>query len=256
MTTRSRLIAANWKMNGDAELVSAMSAALSEAMKKTIDPSKVDVLVCPPNTLLGSFAAERGFSLGGQNVSQHEKGAYTGETSISQLEAVACDYVLLGHSERRELFGETDSLIAEKFLAVAESKLIPVLCIGELLEDREQGNTEQVLQHQLDTVIAMTEAKHWQNAVIAYEPVWAIGTGKTATPEIAQSAHKFVRDYLATQSQTASIASSMKILYGGSMKPENAAELLDQPDIDGGLIGGASLSPESFVEIVNAAANC
>lgn len=251
MTTRKRLIAANWKMNGDTELVSAMSNALSGLKALSV----VDVLVCPPNTLLGAFSSQRPFLLGGQNVSQYEKGAYTGETSINQLEAVACEAVLLGHSERRELFGETDKLVAEKFLAASNSKLIPVLCIGESLVDREQGNTEQVLKQQLDAVIGITVDKDWRNAVIAYEPVWAIGTGKTATPEIAQSAHKFVRDYLATQSQTASIASSIKILYGGSMKAENASQLLDQPDIDGGLVGGASLSPDSFVAIVNAAAN-
>ena len=252
MTNRTRLIAANWKMNGDAELVSTMSAALSKVLKESAD---VSVLICPPNTLLSSFSMQREFSLGGQNVNQHQQGAFTGETSISQLEAVGCDYVLLGHSERRVLFGEHDALIAEKFLAVATSGLVPLLCIGESLDDREKGDTEKVLKQQLDVVIALTEAEHWQNAVIAYEPVWAIGTGKTATPEIAQSAHKFVRDYLATQSQTASIASAIRILYGGSMKPSNATQLLDQPDVDGGLVGGASLSPDSFVAIVSAAIN-
>ena len=252
MTNRSRLIAANWKMNGDAELVSTMSVALSKVLSKN---SSIEVLVCPPNTLLGSFTTQREFFLGGQNVSQHQKGAYTGETSVSQLEAMACDYALIGHSERRKLFDETNALTAEKFLTVANSKLKPVLCIGELLTDREQGNTEKVLKQQLDVVIAVTEAIHWQNAVIAYEPVWAIGTGKTATPEIAQSAHKFVRDYLAMQSQTASISSAIKILYGGSMKPENAAQLLDQPDVDGGLVGGASLDPDSFAAIVSVASD-
>lgn len=255
MANRARLIAANWKMNGDAELVSAMSSVLSKTLKTIKNDNSVDVLICPPAVLLNNFPAQRQFSIGGQNVSQYEKGAYTGETSISQLESVACDYVLLGHSERRELYGETDAIIAEKFLSIASSQLIPILCIGESLNDREQGHTEQVLQRQLDAVIAVTQSRDWQNAVIAYEPVWAIGTGKTATPEIAQSAHKFVRDYLATQPQTDSIAPSVKILYGGSMKPENSAELLDQPDIDGGLIGGASLNPESFVAIVNAATN-
>lgn len=255
MTKRTRLLVANWKMNGDAELVSTMTDSLSAVLGNDAISSQVDVVLCAPNTLLGRFTEHRDFSLGGQNVSQYEKGAYTGETSASQLEAVACEYALVGHSERRHVFGETDALIANKFATAAASNLIPVLCIGESLEEREQGETEQALQRQLNAVIKVTDEKHWEKAVIGYEPVWAIGTGKTATPEIAQSAHKFIRDYLATQSQTASIASSVKVLYGGSMKPENAAKLMDQPDIDGGLIGGASLSPDSFVAIINAAAN-
>lgn len=257
MTTRTKLIAANWKMNGDAQLVSDMSAALA----KVSLTSSVDVLVCPPNILLGAFANESGadsvsalnFSLGGQNVSQYEKGAYTGETSVSQFESMGCQYVLLGHSERRELYGESDQVVSEKFLAIAASKLSVVLCIGETLEEREQGRTEAVIKQQLDAVLQASTAADWQNAVIAYEPVWAIGTGKTASPEQAQAVHKFIREYLAAQTQTADSAASMQILYGGSMKPENASDLLSQEDIDGGLIGGASLKPDSFTAIINAA---
>ena len=169
------------------------------------------------------------------------------------LKSAACEYVIVGHSERREIFGETNEIVAEKFVQIARAHLKPILCLGESLSDREADQTEKVLTEQIEAVIENSSSNDWQNAVIAYEPIWAIGTGKTATPEMAQATHQFIREYLHSNQTTQNIAESIQILYGGSMKPANAASLLSQTDIDGGLVGGASLDPESFVSILQAA---
>ncbi len=250
------LIAANWKMNGDVDLVRSMSAELDGA---NLGEDAADVLICPPATLIGQFqeqvslTSNANLNIGAQNMSEQDSGAFTGELSANMLKSAGCRYVILGHSERREIFGESSSLVAEKFVQAAKSGLKPVLCVGETLTERESGETNDVLAAQLKAVIDITQSSDWKNAVIAYEPVWAIGTGKTATPEIAQETHEFLRNYLASQGQTANIAPSIQILYGGSMKPENAAELLAQKDINGGLIGGASLDPKSFLSIIEQA---
>lgn len=247
--SRTTLIAANWKMNGDISLVASMSAALKTAINPN---SRTQVLICPPATLLAGFTGDRKFALGAQNLNEQASGAYTGELSAAMLKASGCDYVLVGHSERREIYLETSHIVSKKFIQATRSGLRPILCVGEKLADRESGATKQVLAEQIDAVLEISEPADWQTAVIAYEPVWAIGTGKTATPEMAQETHEFLRSYLASKAQTANIAPSIQILYGGSMKAANAAELLSQSDIDGGLVGGASLDPESFVAIIAA----
>lgn len=250
MTSRLTLIAANWKMNGDDALVASMQSML---LTNNVLEKNVEVLICPPLTLLSKFSSSLEISLGAQNCSEHDSGAFTGEISTSMLRDIGCQYVLAGHSERRELYGESNELVADKFLQIVRQGMKPILCIGETLQDRQNGQTEQVLKQQLDAVLSITEEQDWQKAVIAYEPVWAIGTGETATPEVAQSAHSYVRTYLAEHTKTHGVAATCRILYGGSMKPENAQDLLAMPDIDGGLIGGASLVSESFLAIINAA---
>ena len=249
MTVRRTLIAANWKMNGDLALLESMLSAIS-ANEYT---ENVDALICPAFTLLASFARDSSNVLkGAQNVSQFDNGAYTGEVSIEMLKSCQSEYVLVGHSERRELFHENNAVVSEKFLQIARADMKPVLCLGELLAEREEEQTQRVLAEQLDAVLEKSSAADWQNAVIAYEPVWAIGTGKTATPEMAQTTHKFIRQHLRANAATQALADSIQILYGGSMKPANAAQLLAQDDIDGGLVGGASLDPNSFVAILKA----
>ena len=206
------------------------------------------LLVCPPFPYLAAVAAQAEGSavkVGAQNVSEHDKGAYTGEVSPGMLRDAGCEYVIVGHSERRSLYGETS-------VAAQAAGLTPILCVGETLEEREAGTTEAVVDEQLDAVLDAAGVEAFGSAVIAYEPVWAIGTGMTATPEQAQDVHKHIRGRLAAQDD--SIAAGVQILYGGSMKGENAAGLLGQPDIDGGLIGGASLKAEDFLAIASAAA--
>lgn len=250
MTARRTLIAANWKMNGDRMLLGTMLSAIDSA---DVISDSVEAMICPSFTLLAAFDKKSEVGVGAQNVSQHDSGAYTGETSVEMLKAVACEYVLVGHSERREIYVETNETIAEKFVQVARAGLKPVLCLGESLEQRDSGTTEQVLAEQMTAVIDVSQDSDWQNAVIAYEPVWAIGTGKTATPAMAQEAHAFIREQLRSHATTQSAAEAMRILYGGSMKPDNAVDLLSQVDIDGGLVGGASLDPDSFISILKAA---
>lgn len=244
-------------MNGSqamtAELISGVAKHLGSLHAGTL---AFDVLVCPPTPYLAAAqhaAADTGIIVGAQNVSPFDHGAYTGETSIAMLSEFSCKYVLLGHSERRELFAETDAQVAEKFAAcVAESStVIPVLCVGETLAQRQSGETEGVIDRQLNAVLKVTDIADFNNAVVAYEPVWAIGTGETATPEQAQQVHQFIRSKLAKLDPV--ISDKIQILYGGSMKPENAGELLAQADIDGGLIGGAALQVESFAGICEAA---
>ncbi len=252
---RKFLVAGNWKMHGTPASVNV----LLEAMRRFSDthawPSdRVDVAVCPPTLFVpAALAALAGSSVavGAQNASEHEVGAYTGEVSPQMLAAMGVRYVILGHSERRSLFGEGDALVAAKVQQALRAGLTPILCVGETLSERQQGVTSAVVQRQLDAVIALVGIDALRECVIAYEPVWAIGTGMTATPAQAQEVHAFLRTHLATQS--AAIAAKIQILYGGSVKASNAAELFACEDIDGGLIGGASLNAEEFLAICQAA---
>ena len=264
---RRLLVAGNWKMHGDVtmttELVEGVAAKVV-SMSEGKDLS-YEVLVCPPSIYLSKAVDVAGRALseikvGAQNVSEHSHGAYTGEISLPMLSEIGCGYVLLGHSERRQYFGETNESVAKKFAAcTAFGDVVPVLCVGESLAEREAGLTEQVVENQIQAVLDLVGIEGFgkkylqntKNAVIAYEPVWAIGSGKTATPEQAQEVHAFIREMLASLDR--GIADSTQILYGGSVKPSNALELFAQKDIDGGLIGGASLEIESFSEICKAA---
>ena len=248
---RKFLVAGNWKMNGDRASNATLVGGILGGMGGS---DQVDVLVCPPFPYLvavGGNAAGTDLMLGAQNVSEHGSGAFTGEVSAAMLEDVGCRYVIVGHSERRALFGESDDQVAAKFAAAAAGGLIPILCVGETLDERDAGTTEDVIERQLGAVLSTSGAAAFAAAVIAYEPVWAIGTGKVATPEQAQDVHRFIRGRLAAEDET--VAGNVQILYGGSMKGENAPGLLAMPDIDGGLIGGASLKPDDFLAIVNAA---
>lgn len=248
---RKFLVAGNWKMNGDRASNSALVTGILGGMGGS---DHVDVLVCPPFPYLaavGGQAAGTELLLGAQNVSEHASGAFTGEVAAAMLADVGCRYVIVGHSERRALYGETDDQVAAKFAAAQGKGLIPILCVGETLDEREAGNTEAVIERQLEAVLATSGIAAFAKAVIAYEPVWAIGTGKVATPDQAQDVHRHIRGLLAAQD--AGIADGIQILYGGSMKGENAPGLLAMPDIDGGLIGGASLKSADFLAIVDAA---
>ena len=249
---RDYLVAGNWKMNGssaaNAELVAGIIAGVPQG-------SGFSLLVCPPFPYIGAVAAQADGSavkVGAQNVSEHEKGAFTGEGAPSMLKDIGCEYVIVGHSERRALYGETSAQVAAKFVAAQAAGLVPILCVGETLEEREAGATESVVDEQLDAVLEAAGIDAFGAAVIAYEPVWAIGTGMTATPEQAQDVHRHIRARLAAQNEN--IAGRVQVLYGGSMKGDNAPGLLAQPDIDGGLIGGASLKAEDFLAIARAAA--
>jgi triosephosphate isomerase len=250
---RDFLVAGNWKMNGssaaNAELVAGIIAGVPGG-------DGFSLLVCPPFPYIAAVAAQAEGSpvkVGAQNVSEHEKGAFTGEVAPAMLKDTGCDYAIVGHSERRSLYGETSEQVAAKFVAAQEAGIIPILCIGETLEEREAGTTEQVVDAQLDAVLDAAGIAAFSKAVIAYEPVWAIGTGMTASPEQAQDVHRHIRARLAGENEA--IADGVQILYGGSMKGENAAGLLAQPDIDGGLIGGASLKADDFLAIAQAAAS-
>ena len=248
---RRPLVAGNWKMNGSR----SGNASLLEGVKAGMGEVKVaEVAVCAPYIYLPqveSLLQGSEVAWGGQDLSTEAGGAYTGEISASMLLDFACSYVIVGHSERREYHAESDQLVARKFAVAREAGLKPILCVGETLDEREQGITEQVVGRQLDAVIELAGASALADGVIAYEPVWAIGTGKTATPEQAQDVHKFIRDRVAAQD--AATADAVRILYGGSMKPGNEVELISKPDIDGGLIGGASLKAEDFLAICKAA---
>jgi len=250
-------------MHGSHVMTSELIAGVAKQALEMADGNAelaYDILVCPPAAYLGAAVSEvqgaddsTPINVGAQNVHAADKGAYTGEISLDMLSDIGCQYTLLGHSERRELFNETDAQIAEKFAACIahDSGVIPVLCVGEMLADRQAGNTEAVVAKQIDAVLDVVGVAGFDNAVIAYEPVWAIGTGETASPEQAQAVHAFIRNKLA--SLDADIAAKIQILYGGSVKPSNAEELFAQTDIDGGLVGGASLSVENFAGICAAA---
>ena len=249
--SRKYLVAGNWKMNGssaaNAELMRDISAGLSNI-------SDVEVLVCPPAPYLESVKKLLGdkMKLGAQNLSDQAKlGAFTGEIHGNMLKEVGCQYALVGHSERRAFYGETDALVAAKFKTAQVCGLIPVLCIGETLGEREQNQTETVLARQIGAVLDLCGVHAFMNAVVAYEPVWAIGTGKTASPQQAQDAHAFIRRQV--EAKDAKISGLLRLLYGGSVKADNAAELFSRPDVDGGLIGGASLKAADFLAICAAA---
>lgn len=248
---RKKIIAGNWKMNKTPE----DSKELAEGIKLDLaNVNEVDVVVCPTFTSLATVSnviGDSNIKLGAQNMHWEAEGAYTGEISASMLRNLYCHYVILGHSERREYFGETDEIVNKKTKAAIAAGLIPIVCVGETLEQRESNSQEAVVSAQLKASLAGLGGD-LAKVVVAYEPVWAIGTGLTASPEQAQEMHAFIRATLAEISDQAT-ADGIRIQYGGSMKPENAAELLGQPDIDGGLIGGAALKAPSFVALVKAA---
>jgi triosephosphate isomerase len=248
---RKRLVAGNWKMNGSLESV----RSLLEGIKQGIgDVKRAEVAVCPPFIYIPEvekLLSGSDIAWGGQDLSTESSGAFTGEVAASMLNDFGCRYVIVGHSERRTYHAESDQLVAKKFAVARAAGLTPILCIGETLEEREAGTTNDVVARQLDAVMELEGVEALADGVIAYEPVWAIGTGKTATPDQAQEVHAFIRARVAGRS--ASVAEGIRILYGGSMKPDNAAELIGKPDIDGGLIGGASLKAGDFLGICTAA---
>ncbi|MCF6263025.1 MAG: triose-phosphate isomerase [Xanthomonadales bacterium] len=249
---RKILVAGNWKMNGSNAMAKELASAVANGFNSS---SSVEMAVFPPFPYLNAVAeASAGTALqfGAQDVNENQAGAHTGETSAAMLVDLQCQMVLVGHSERRANYGDSDARVADKFAAALSAGLLPVLCIGESLEEREGGETEAVISRQLDAVLAKTGIDGFAKAVLAYEPVWAIGTGKTASPEQAQEIHAFIRDKLSALDGI--IAGQLRILYGGSVKGSNAAELFAQTDIDGGLIGGASLTAEDFLAIYNAVA--
>jgi triosephosphate isomerase len=248
---RARCVAGNWKMHGSL----AANQRLLEAVRAGAEPlAGVACVVCVPFPYLAQAEqALRGatVALGAQTVSEHDAGAYTGEVAAGMLREFGCRYVIVGHSERRALYGERDAQVAAKFVASQRAGLTPILCIGETLAEREQGVTAEVVGRQLDAVLEAAGVGAFGQALVAYEPVWAIGTGRTATPQQAQDVHELVRQRIT--SRDAGIGAAVSILYGGSVKPGNAAELFAMPDVDGGLIGGASLVAEDFLAIVRAA---
>ena len=249
---RQNLVAGNWKMNGG---LSVNSQLLQEVVSGVAGLRDVAVAVCVPFPYLAqaqSALAGSAVAWGAQNLSDKASGAYTGEVSASMLNDFACRYVLVGHSERRAIYGESDALVAEKFAAALAAGLTPVLCVGETLAERESGKTAEVVAAQMAAVIDRAGVAAFAKAVVAYEPVWAIGTGRTATSEQAQEVHAAIRAQVAHGD--AAVAANLQILYGGSVKPSNAAELFGMPDIDGGLIGGASLVAADFLAICRAAA--
>ncbi|MFC4258481.1 triose-phosphate isomerase [Marinobacter lacisalsi] len=248
---RKQIVAANWKMNGSSELVHQLVPAVKESVA-SLD-NAVEVVIMPPSLFVSGVKAELAGSpvaFGVQNVGRWKSGAYTGELSAGMAADVGCHYALVGHSERRQLFGETDEIVAEKVARVLESGLTVMLCVGEALEEREAGNAEAVVCRQVESALVGLDAAKAQYVVVAYEPVWAIGTGKTATADDAQTMHKALRARLSDMGLP---ANEMSLLYGGSVKPDNAGALFAQPDIDGGLIGGASLKADDFIEICRAA---
>lgn len=248
---RRKLVAGNWKMYGS---LARNKTLLEGVLAGVRDLRDADYGVCVPYPYLAQAQSMLQGSLvawGAQNMSQNEQGAFTGEVSAGMLADFGCRYVIIGHSERRALFHESNDIVAVKFDAAIKTGLMPIFCVGETLAERESGVTEQVVARQLEAVLDHAGAQAVARSVVAYEPVWAIGTGKTATPEQAQAVHAFIRRRVAQLDD--GVAQDLRILYGGSMKPGNAAELLAMPDIDGGLIGGASLVAEEFVAICRAA---
>jgi len=247
---RKPLIAGNWKMNKTIDeavsLVNTIKAGVHQI-------SGVDVLVCPPATALSSVAEaldRTNIELGSQNMYAATEGAYTGEVSPLMIKDIGCRYVILGHSERRSIFGETDKIVNDKVKTALQFNLIPIVCVGETLDEREKGQAKDIVRMQIADSLKGLTKDDMHNVVIAYEPVWAIGTGKTATPAQAEEVHRFIRQ-LINQTFDASVSESIRILYGGSMKPENVTDLMKQENIDGGLIGGAALKGESFIQLVS-----
>lgn len=249
---RPSLIVGNWKMHGSLESVTQLLNGLSGAVVEVAETTQVGV--CPAYVHLAmsrELLAGTRIRIGAQNAHAESSGAFTGEIAVPMLAELGVTYVIVGHSERRALFGETDSAVAAKFQAVKAAGLVPILCVGETMTQREQGDTERVVLQQLDAVISTAGIDALSGAVIAYEPVWAIGTGETASPEQAQQVHRVLREHLA-ESDT-KVAAATQILYGGSVKSSNAGELFEQADIDGGLVGGASLQADEFIAICKSA---
>jgi triosephosphate isomerase len=253
MTMRRTVIAGNWKMykglSEGVELVTVLKARLSNLKEN------MTVVICPPFTSLATIAnltKDSALRLGAQNMSQHDEGAYTGEISWKMLKSVSCEYVILGHSERRQYFGETNELVNLKAVKALSNGLIPIICVGEKLEEREAGTTDQIITTQVRGVLRGLSEADMERVIIAYEPVWAIGTGKNATPQQAQEVHVLIRKLVGRQFNSR-IAERIVIQYGGSVKPDNAPGLLAQDDIDGALVGGACLQVDSFAAIVAAA---
>src|SRR6516162_7417343 len=250
---RKKIIAANWKMN----MTQGESERFVESFLRDIgEIADIEVVIIPPFTAIAKVSEALGqahnIKVGAQNMYWEKSGAFTGEISAPLLRDLFVRYVVLGHSERRTLFGETDEIVNRKVRAAHEGKLRPIVCIGETLDQRDKGNVEKILSIQLRGSLAGLKPKELQDSVIAYEPVWAIGTGRNATPQQAQEAHAFIRRILCEMSDQIT-AKRVRIQYGGSVKPDNARELMTQPDIDGALVGGASLDPRSFAQIVKAA---
>lgn len=251
---RKKIAAGNWKMNLDAEAAQTLASELRSIYESEVN-NGIDVVLAPPFVHIHSVqhlvGSHPNFHVAGQNLHQAEKGAYTGEVAGSMLRSVGCTHVIIGHSERRQYFGEDDALLTEKLNRALASDLVPIFCFGESLEDREAGNTFAVVKGQLENAAFGLSAEDFSKLVLAYEPVWAIGTGKTATPEQAQEVHAYLRGLVAAKYGD-EIADNTTILYGGSVKPANANALFAQPDIDGGLVGGASLKSRDFSEIIRA----
>jgi triosephosphate isomerase len=248
---RQPLVAGNWKMHGSRAENASLVRALLDLVRAQ---SRAEVLLCPPFPYLwevGRLLKDTDIALGAQSVCAEPHGAFTGEVSAAMLKDVGCHYVLVGHSERRQIFGESDSLVARKFVAAQSHGLVPVLCVGETLEERESNRTLAVVSRQLDAVLSVSGVGAIAGAVIAYEPVWAIGTGRNASPDQAQEVHAMIRGKVAALDAT--IAASVRVLYGGSVKASNARDLFAMPDIDGGLVGGASLKADEFARICAAA---
>lgn len=248
---RTKLVAGNWKMYGSRAFTRSLVSGLAAEFR---EGAPCEIAVCPPFAYLPEAAEQAAgtpIRVGAQDVSSQDEGAFTGEVSGAMLADVGCHYVIVGHSERRSLHGEADELVAAKFLAAQRHGLVPILCVGESLEEREGEHTEAVVGRQLGAVVRAAGIDAFSKAVIAYEPIWAIGTGRTATPQQAQSVHAFIRGLL--RSENGSIADLIQVLYGGSVKAANAADIFAMPDVDGGLVGGASLEAEGFASICRAA---
>ena len=247
---RRPLVAANWKLNGSLDMASKLAVDISVHVQSC---QHVDVTIAPPYPFLqvvGEKLKGQNVSLAAQNVATYQQGAFTGEVAAQMLAEIGCEYVIIGHSERREYYAETNQCVVQKVSRAIESNLAPIICVGESLDDREQGRVDEVIKAQLMSVVGGVGIENLRNSVIAYEPIWAIGTGQTASPEQAQAVHKMIRRMLATHS--AQLSADIRVIYGGSVKPENASELFSQEDIDGGLIGGASLDAGLFNQIIDA----
>lgn len=251
MHKRRPLVAGNWKLNGTRQSVAELAAAVCSGATH----EGTDVLVCPTYVHLADVAgivSKASVGLGAQDCAAQTDGAFTGEVSADMLREAGCEYVIVGHSERRAMFGDSDDVVAAKCIAAQQAGLLPIFCVGETLEEREADQVEHVIGRQLDALLAVAGVEAFTHLVVAYEPVWAIGTGKTASPEQAQAVHALIREKI--RALDAEVADNLRILYGGSVKPDNAGTLFAQADIDGGLIGGAALDADSFLSICEAAA--
>lgn len=252
---RKYIVAGNWKMQGSRSQTQKLISDLNEGLKLNPKPSNTDIFICPSYPYLELAknhldSLNTAIQLGAQDLSIHASGAYTGQVSGAMLSDIGCSYVLVGHSERRQFCGESNEIVADKFFAAKQAGLIPILCLGETLTERQNNQTESLVSAQLNVLLLRENVQALENAIIAYEPIWAIGTGKTATPQEAQEVHRFLRQFIAQRST--SIADSLPIIYGGSVKSNNAASLLAMPDIDGVLVGGASLEAHEFLTICQA----